>query len=121
MARILIVEDEPSIGLILSEVVKGEGHEAVLLANGAVAREWLSRSAAPDLVLLDLFMPGVNGRELLSFMRSTPGLQATPVILITGAVPSGASFPPPGSYQSLLTKPFNLCDLATAIRDCLPP
>lgn len=119
MARILIVEDEPSIGLILSEVIRGEGHETVVLSDGAVAKEWLAQSVRPDLILLDLFMPGVNGRELLDVIRSTPELADTPVVLVTGAVPNGSNFPPAGTYQALLSKPFNLGDLVAVVRDCL--
>lgn len=116
MAKVLIIEDEPSIALILTELLRGEGHETVTATNGAAGLEALVQPPLPDVVLLDLFMPGVDGRAVLESMRSDGGLADIPVILITGAVPSATDFPPRGAYQHLIQKPFNLNDVAEAVR-----
>jgi len=114
MARVLIVDDEPAISLVLTETLKYAGHSV------RQAIELLSGGLRPDVVLLDLFMPHVGGREVLDFMRSTPGLEYVPVILITGAVRNSSEFPPDGSYQGLLPKPFDLEDVIEAVRAHAP-
>ncbi len=119
MARILVIEDEPAIALILSEVLSGEGHTVQASADGTAGLERLHRYPAPDVVLLDLLMPGVGGRAVLAAMRSESSLAAIPVILVTGAVQSSADFPPPDQYQALLPKPFQLADVVAAVERCL--
>jgi len=120
MARVLIVDDEPAISLVLTETLKYAGHSVFSAGGGRQAIELLSGGLRPDVVLLDLFMPHVGGREVLDFMRSTPGLEYVPVILITGAVRNSSEFPPDGSYQGLLPKPFDLEDVIEAVRAHAP-
>jgi len=119
MARALIVEDEPTIALILTEVLKGEGHDVSAVSGGAAGLEWLARESPPDVVLLDLFMPRVGGRAVLEAIRSDPRLAGVPVILVTGAMPAAEDFPPEGSYQAFIGKPFNLDDVIAAVTGCL--
>lgn len=119
MARVLIIEDEPSIALILVEVLCGEGHEVETAPNGTAGLMRLSRQPVPDIVLLDLLMPVLGGRAVLEAMRSEPSLAGVPVVLITGAVPSARDFPPPSQYQALLSKPFQLGDVSSVVARCL--
>jgi CheY-like chemotaxis protein len=119
MARVLVIEDEATIALILSEVLREQGHEAVTVSGGAAGLDWLRESPPPDVVLLDLFMPGLGGRDVLKAMRSDPRLKDVPVVLVTGAVPSVEDFPPNGTYQALITKPFDLSDITETIDACL--
>jgi len=121
MARVLVIEDEPAIALILTEVLSAEGHIVESAADGAAGLTRLHERAAPDVVLLDLIMPGVGGRAVLAAMRSEPPLAGIPVILVTGAVPSSRDFPAPDQYQALLTKPFQLTDVVAAVERCLEP
>jgi CheY-like chemotaxis protein len=119
MAHVLIIEDEPAIAMILSEVLRDHGHESVIASTGAAGLERLAQDPVPDLVLLDLFMPGLGGRAVLEHMRAGPGSRNIPVVVVTGAVPSVADFPPVGSYQALLGKPFNLSDVIAVVDRCL--
>lgn len=79
MARILIADDNPQIASILKEYAVGEGHQVQIAADG---REALSvfRESAPDLVLLDVMMPGMDGFEVCREIRKT---SMTPVIMVT--------------------------------------
>ncbi|MFZ5824749.1 MAG: response regulator [Bacillota bacterium] len=108
MARILVLEDEPTVLLVLSEVLQDEGHEVVTADNGFEGLDWLDRSPPPDLMLLDLFMPGIGGRALLQRIRPDERFRDLPVVLITGAVQHDSDFPPPGSYQGMVRKPFDV-------------
>jgi CheY-like chemotaxis protein len=105
-SRVLIVDDEPSIAALLGEYV-GLLHAAVeIAANGAAAIAAVVR-ARPDLVLLDMNMPGMSGLEVLRRLRA---LDATiPVILITATADDSAVAEAlkAGAF-SYIPKPFNL-------------
>lgn len=82
--RVLLVDDAPeirSIGRVSLETIGGlETRVAASGAEGiAVARTW-----TPDVILLDVLMPGMDGPETLAELRRTPGLEAVPVIFLTG-------------------------------------
>ena len=82
--RALVVEDDPSAREMMRRLLIGEGWEVSMSANG---REALDRLSAeyPNLVLLDLMMPEMDGFEFLVEFRKDPKFAATPVIVVTGA------------------------------------
>jgi DNA-binding NtrC family response regulator len=82
MASILVVDDELGIRGLLSEILGDEGHSVELAENAAQARAARERSA-PDLVLLDIWMPDVDGITLLKEW-SAAGLLTMPVIMMSG-------------------------------------
>ncbi len=83
MARILIVDDDPVVSLTLSRMLEWTGHEAVLAES---ARSGLERVAegAPDAIILDMRMPGMNGLDFLRELRASPAHGALPVGIVTG-------------------------------------
>src|SRR5471032_2486707 len=82
MANILVVDDEMGIRELLSEILSDEGHAIQLAENAQQARE--ARAAgAPDLVLLDIWMPDTDGVTLLKEWSSN-GLLTMPVIMMSG-------------------------------------
>ena len=81
MAAILVVDDEPNIRRMLCSLLAAEGHDAAAAASGEAALASVAR-AEPDVVLLDLALPGANGIEVLrSLRRHSPGV---PVIMMSG-------------------------------------
>jgi len=82
MARILVVDDEIGIRELLSEILYDEGHTVELAENAAQARESRLRNR-PDLVLLDIWMPDIDGVTLLKEW-SSQGLLNMPVIMMSG-------------------------------------
>jgi DNA-binding NtrC family response regulator len=82
MANILVVDDEMGIRELLSEILSDEGHVVVTAENAQQARE-LRLSAAPDLVLLDIWMPDTDGVTLLKEWQRD-GLLSMPVIMMSG-------------------------------------
>jgi len=82
MANILVVDDEMGIRELLSEILSDEGHVVVTAENAQQARE-LRLSAAPDLVLLDIWMPDTDGVTLLKEWQRD-GLLTMPVIMMSG-------------------------------------
>jgi len=82
MATILVVDDELGIRALLSEILTDEGHTVELAENAAQARECRER-VRPDLVLLDIWMPDVDGITLLKEWGTT-ALLTMPVIMMSG-------------------------------------
>lgn len=117
--KLLIVEDEPAIAMVLEGLLSDEGHDVEVRLDGPSGLERLLQSPRPDLVLVDLFMPGTGGREVVATMRANRRLAATPVILITGAVPNPGAFPPAESYQALVRKPFDVEEVLRTVEEVL--
>ena len=82
MSKILVIEDEVDIADLLALHLRREGYEAVLANDGITGLE-LARSEAPDLILLDLMLPGMDGVRLFKELRRFPGTRTTPVIMLT--------------------------------------
>jgi CheY-like chemotaxis protein len=86
MARILIVEDDEGCRLLAGEVVLDLGHIPIYSADGQHAWETLEIDPTIALVVTDVMMPRMDGRELLDKMRGATRLQRIPVIVISAVV-----------------------------------
>jgi len=82
MASILIVDDQPDIRRVLARLVRLAGHDAVDLPGGPEALEHLARHV-PDLILLDVMMPDVDGFDVLRVVRTDPRTARLPVIMFS--------------------------------------
>jgi len=118
MATILVVDDELGIRALLSEILSDEGHTVELAENAAQARECRER-IRPDLVLLDIWMPDVDGVTLLKEWASG-GQLSMPIIMMSGhgtidtaveAIKYGA--------MAFLEKPITLQKLLRAVEQAL--
>ena len=76
-ANILVVDDEPDIRELVSEILRDEGYQVCVAENGEAARSAYTREG-PDLVLLDIWMPDVDGITLLKEWSSGQGTTARP-------------------------------------------
>ncbi|MGW4946501.1 response regulator transcription factor [Actinoplanes sp. NPDC004185] len=89
MARILVVDDDPAIRQLLTDVLEMDGYEVSVAVDGlAAVRE--VQAAAPDFVILDVMMPGLDGFGVLSTIRDQPG-EPVPVLMLTAAAESDAN------------------------------
>ena len=82
VCRVLIAEDEPHIVESLSFVLQREGFSVSAVLDGEAAMRAL-RSEAPDLLILDLMLPRMNGFEVLKALKSDPALKSIPVLILT--------------------------------------
>ncbi len=85
MKRILITEDDPLMAEIYRDTFDREGFSAEIAANGAIAIQRL-KGNPPDVVLLDLMMPNINGVEVLKHIRAQESTRALPVVVMTNAL-----------------------------------
>jgi len=82
--KILIVEDEPDLAEALMIKFRHEGYSAVKAENGQVGLE-KAVAEKPDIILLDLMMPVMDGKTMLSKLRDLPDFKSTPVIILSNA------------------------------------
>lgn len=81
-AKILIVDDEPNIVIALEFLLLREGHRIEKAFNGLQALE-IAAEFLPDLVVLDVMMPGIDGFEVANKMRQSPDLENTKIVFLT--------------------------------------
>jgi CheY-like chemotaxis protein len=82
LAKILVVEDEPENRLLIGMVLSTEGYQVIPAVDGADALARMAQEL-PDLILLDLMMPQMNGFEVLERLRADPATVSVPVIVLT--------------------------------------
>lgn len=80
---ILMVEDDPVLGKVLSQALEKRGINLKVVADGQTAVRLLDSETKPCLVLLDIVLPIYNGYEILNLIRSTPGWKEIPVIVMS--------------------------------------
>lgn len=115
MANVLVIEDRPNIGMVFELALTEEGHAVKVVNDGKKGLEILTGDTHPDVVILDLNMPGISGREVLKIMRNDILLRNIPVIIVSGSVPTPDVMPPDGTYQAFIEKPFDLIDVITTV------
>ncbi len=118
MSRVLVVDDEPDVLLLCRLNLQQRGHELLEAADGSTALQ-LALERHPDVVVLDLMMPGMNGYEVLETLQQDERTSDIPVLVLTAKSLSadrershrlGAS--------GFLTKPFlpsELCDMVESL------
>ncbi len=105
MARILVVDDDPAIRQLLTDGLEMEGSEVGVAVDGLAAVREI-RASAPDFVVLDVMMPGLDGFGVLSTIRDLPG-EPVPVLMLTAAAEQDASSRAwIGGVDYYLAKPF---------------
>ena len=119
MKRVVVIDDEPSVGAAVRDLLVPEGYEVDAPGDAEAALPELIRSA-PDLVILDVNMPGMSGWELCSLLRRQSTTRAVPVLFLTGrqevrdritAMQVGGS--------DYLAKPFGAEELRNKVRSLL--
>jgi CheY-like chemotaxis protein len=111
--RILVVDDNASLRENLVEALEAEGYSVSQAADGEGAIAALAEDPPPEVVLLDLLMPGLTGREIVDRIRGDPRLARVRVVLTTGhpspSIRAGVA------ADTFLPKPFGVKELLEAL------
>ena len=119
MSRVLVIDDEATVGLILRLALDAKGHDTVVVEDGRSGID-IALTEHPDAIVLDLMMPRVNGYDVLDALRGAEGMDDVPVIVLTAVTLSrerdrclseGA--------DAVITKPFDPADVVDALDDLL--
>lgn len=118
--RILIVEDDPDIAESVRYNLEREGWQAVVAETGEKGLRLALSEQTPDLIVLDLMLPGMSGTELCRRLRREPETKKTPIIILTAKASesdkiAGLEF----GADDYLTKPFSVKELMARIRAVL--
>lgn len=117
---VLVIEDEPHLGKVLKHILAGEGMEARLATKKDEIVAEMRRPPLPDLILLDVVLPDVDGFDVLERIREHPTLRSTPVVMLTAestrdAVLRGLLL----GADGYVTKPFEIDVLLQAVATVL--
>ena len=118
--RILVVEDTPSVAKLVATHLEAAGYHAEIALSGPEALQRLATGPLPDLILIDIMMPGMDGFELTSRIRSDPRTAQLPIIMLTArdAVEDKVRGFEAGA-DDYVTKPFSLRELVARVRAAL--
>lgn len=116
---ILIVDDEPNIVMSLEYAFKKKGFQVFIARDGSEALEIL-KTDVPDIVLLDIMMPNVDGYQTLKYIKSTASLEATKVVFLTAKnkasdIEKGMNL----GADKYLVKPFSVKKIVSEILELL--
>ncbi|MDB5152957.1 MAG: response regulator transcription factor [Mucilaginibacter sp.] len=109
MRRILVVDDNEDILDILKLILEGYDYEVITLADGNLLFDQI-KEFKPDLILLDIMLGNIDGRELFKIVRSNKETQNMPIILVSASHNLSELFMP-GSHTDFLAKPFDITEL----------
>ena len=119
--KILIAEDEPNIVLSLEFLLKGAGYEVAVARDGSEALKFTG-TLLPDLIVLDVMLPSVNGFEVCRRIRGNRETKDTRILILTARgreseVEKGMA----AGANAFLTKPFATKELVKAVAELLGP
>ena len=115
-ARVLIAEDEANIAESLGFILERDGHTVTKVPDGEAALLALRRNL-PDLLILDVMLPGLNGFEVLKAIKADSRLAALPVIVLTATTqPRDREMAESIGAAAYLTKPFSNRDIVDHVR-----
>ncbi len=115
---ILIVEDDPDVAMSMGDVLESEGYRIAIAGNGSEAIDELKKGTRPDLILLDMMMPVMDGWKFREEQRRLPEVDAIPVVTVTAdgdargkaaSVQAAAHLSKPVTIDGLLDVVERLC------------
>lgn len=117
MKTVLIIDDELDIVEAMKAILEGERYKVLTCGNGREALKCLGE-CKPDLAILDIMMPVLNGYETLKAIRKQPALEKLPILLMSAISPTGK--PQEYGWAGFLKKPFSLHELLKQVYTLAP-
>jgi adenylate cyclase len=117
-AKILVVDDVPENVRLLEAVLVPRGYEVVTAADGIEALEVVAREE-PDLILLDVMMPGLDGYGVCTHLRANDDTAVLPVVMVTSSIGQEKTKAIEAGADDFIPKPFNHDELLTRVRSLL--
>ena len=115
--HVLLIEDEPNIIEAIRFLLARDGWRVDTHADGSDAVEVI-RKVAPDLVVLDMMLPGKSGMDILTDLRAIPDFQTLPVLMLTARGQSrDRDMAERAGVSRFMTKPFSNAEVLSAVRD----
>jgi diguanylate cyclase (GGDEF)-like protein len=119
VSTVLVVDDDAEIARFIEQTLRTEGFDVVVASGGQEALDLLTE-ATPDLAMLDVLMPGIDGIELVRRLRTEPSTATLPVIMLTAqSLPAEKIAGLTAGADDYLVKPFDTLELIARVRSTL--
>jgi len=120
MTKILIVEDDPLVSRMYQKVIKFEGMEVISAENGSDGVT-IAKEQKPDLILLDIMMPKMNGLEVLEVLKTDKEVANIPVVMLTNlsGTQDAENAMKRGAYDYLVKSQFKPKEVAEKVKEIL--
>jgi CheY-like chemotaxis protein len=115
LSSILVVDDDAPTRFVLRMILENAGHQVVEAAHGAAALDIINPNLLPDVVMTDLTMPILGGKELIERLRSAPTTASIPIVVVSGNADSARALHAAGLVEGVVEKPFD----AFALTECI--
>ena len=117
--KILIADDETDLLKVSSLKLRKTGYEVFEAVDGQEALD-LARSKMPDLIVLDIFLPGMNGDEVAKILKTDEKVKNIPIILVSATTRTLEERARECGAVGYFLKPFDSADLIAMIKKCIP-
>ncbi|UCG11067.1 MAG: response regulator [Deltaproteobacteria bacterium] len=115
--KVLVVDDEQEIRNLLETILTGDGYEVIKASDGAEAIEFAEREN-PDLILMDITMPGMDGIEACKRLKGADNTRLIPIIIVTGYADNKMQALEVGA-DDFVNKPFDMVELSFRVKSVL--
>ena len=115
MAKVLIVDDSEAFRRLNAEILKLDGHQVLMARNGRETLD-LVRSERPDILLLDIMMPGLDGFDVCRELKSDPVTRGTKVVMVTALSESARFRALQAGADEFVTKPLTSREMRDLVR-----
>jgi len=116
MSTILVVDDDSATRLLVRSILEIAGHEVIEAPHGSAALDLISAQRLPDVVVTDLTMPVLDGKELIAQLRSAPVTATIPIVVVSGNLAEARTLKASGLVEAVVSKPFVASNLAQCIQ-----
>ena len=121
MTKIMIVDDDKEVTNMLENLLKLEGYEPTSVNDSTIATK-IAGDLRPDIFLLDLMMPEIDGFKLCRLLREDPKFAHTPILIVTALDDNDSRIVAYGAgANDYLTKPYHHHELASKIKSLIAP
>lgn len=112
--RIIVCEDDKGVQELIQIMLENQGYDVKPLDNGETIQETVEKYH-PDLILLDLWMPGINGDEVTKLLKNQKNTQHIPIIIVS-AISEASTIARQAGAEDFLSKPFEMVDLLSKVK-----
>lgn len=118
MTKILVIDNEPNLRKLIQTNLRASGYDVRVAENGEEGIK-LAKTIKPELVLLDIKMPGISGWDVLTTLRADPNLKNTQVIIMTAFLRESEEGKAREMKAGFIEKPFGVSDLLGQVKKAL--
>src|SRR4051812_16088295 len=120
MAKIYVIDDAVELAVLVKTILEEDNHDITVFADPLEALGRLGQDALPDLILVDVMMPKVDGYTFCTTLLADPRLSSVPVVVLTAKSSTRETFKALPNVVSFLEKPYNKVVLAHMVERALP-